>query len=261
MLALTAAQLKFKKTTHDISKEKPIWVDFGGGTGWNIEAMQTYVDVPSFFSQVYLVDLSPSLCGIAEKRFARLGWKNVTVVCQDARMFRLPYNPAQTQTSYMEEKASDLSELKRASGDHADLITLSYSLSMIPDYYSVVDSIASLLHEDGLLGVVDFYVQSIVETAGRNYIGGSLQRHVNWLGRSFWRAWFDLDRVGLEGAKRVSQGCLKLAQAKLANAFRNRTIWNIDLEHSSRLTKETIFWVWVSASPTTSTLGLQNLRL
>ena len=203
MLALAAAQLLFKKITHDISKEKPVWVDFGGGTGWNIEAMQTYLDVPSFFSHVYLVDLSPSLCGIAEKRFARLGWKNVTVVCQDARMFRLPYNNAQMQRGHASEKATRLSGIEKESGDSANLITLSYSLSMIPDYYSVVDSIASLLHEDGLLGVVDFYVQSIVETAGRNYTGGSIQRHVNWLGRSFWRAWFDLDRVGLEGAKRV----------------------------------------------------------
>ena len=250
-----------KRRRDAIPGAKPSWVDFGGGTGWNIEAMQTYLDVPSFFSQVYLVDLSPSLCGIAEKRFARLGWKNVTVVCQDARMFRLPYNHAQAQTSDIAENASFHSELEKESGDHADLITLSYSLSMIPDYYSVVDSIASLLHEDGLLGVIDFYVQSIVETAGRNYTGGSIQRHVNWLGRSFWRAWFDLDRVGLEGAKRVRQGCLELGQSKPANMFRTRIIWSTVLEHSSRWTKETISWVWVSAFRTTSTLGSRNRYL
>ena len=155
-------------------------VDFSEGTGWNIEAMQEFLDVPSFFETIYLVDLSPSLCEVARKRFTRLGWVNVTVVCQDARLFKLPENKS-------------------------DLITLSYSLSMIPDYYSVVDSMTSLLDATGIIGVVDFYVQSTVETSGRNYIGGSLQRHVNWLGRSFWRAWFDLDRVGLEGAKRVSQ--------------------------------------------------------
>jgi len=45
-------------------------------------------------------------------------------------------------------------------------------------------------------------VQSIVDVATRNYIGGAYDRHVNWFGRLFWRAWFDVDRVGLEAARR-----------------------------------------------------------
>src|SRR5947207_9335589 len=45
-------------------------------------------------------------------------------------------------------------------------------------------------------------VQSIVDVAARNYTGGLFNRHVNWLGRAFWRAWFDADRVGLEPARR-----------------------------------------------------------
>jgi len=178
MLGLVAAQLRYTAANGGGAKTKPIWVDIGGGTGWNIEAMQEFVDISTFFESIYLVDLSPSLCEVARKRFARLGWSHVQIICQDARVFRL-------------------------AGHQADLITMSYSLSMIPDYYSVVDSIASLLDPAGIIGVIDFYVQSVVETSGRNYTGGCLQRHVNWLGRSFWRAWFDLDRVGLEGAKRV----------------------------------------------------------
>ncbi|MCJ1306687.1 hypothetical protein MMC25_000330 [Agyrium rufum] len=203
MLVLVAAQFKYKASIGGLKRAKPLWVDIGGGTGWNIEAMAEYLDVPNFFSEVYLVDLSPSLCEIARKRFARLGWNNVHVVCQDARLFRLgpPKEADEKNTPYAQTSAYQL-ENQQDQDYAADLITLSYSLSMIPDYYSVVDSIASLLHPKGLLGVVDFYVQSIVETSGRNYIGGSLQRHVNWIGRSFWRAWFDLDRVGLEGAKR-----------------------------------------------------------
>ena len=178
MLALVAAQLRYKEERGAWPSKRPVWVDIGGGTGWNIEAMQAYLNVQTFFSRIYLVDLSPSLCEVARKRFVRLGWIHVEVICQDARLFSL----ARSQV---------------------DLITLSYSLSMIPDYYSVVDSVSHLLEPSGIIGVVDFYVQSVVETSGRNYTGGSLQRHVNWIGRSFWRAWFDLDRVGLEGAKRV----------------------------------------------------------
>lgn len=186
MLGLAAAQLSYARSKRTETNKKPIWVDIGGGTGYNIEAMQAYVDVPTFFSKVYLVDLSPSLLEVARKRFLRLGW-DVEIVCQDARTFRLE--------DY--EKRADSKE-----NVGADLVTLSYSLSMIPTYYSVLDALPSLLSPHGIVGVVDFYVQSIVELTGRNYTGGCFNRHVKWIGRVFWRAWFDLDRVGLEGARR-----------------------------------------------------------
>ena len=104
----------------------------GGGTGWNIEAMSEFVNVPEFFSSVYLVDFSPSLCEVARKRFARLGWSNVKVICEDARKFRLEdyengpsggrTSPTRSSPSYFEPRP-----------DHggADLVTMSYSLSMI----------------------------------------------------------------------------------------------------------------------------------
>ena len=187
MLGLAAAQLSYSRSKRADTNKKPIWVDIGGGTGYNIEAMQAYLDVPSFFSKIYLVDLSPSLLDVAKKRFDRLGW-DVKIVCQDARNFRL---------EDYEERVKDRDE-----NFGADLVTLSYSLSMIPTYYSVLDAIPSLLSPQGIIGVVDFYVQSIVELSGRNYTGGCFNRHVKWIGRVFWRAWFDLDRVGLEGARR-----------------------------------------------------------
>ncbi|KAJ5758755.1 hypothetical protein N7520_005911 [Penicillium odoratum] len=189
MLGLVAAQLKHKVESKEIKPGKAVWVDIGGGTGYNVEAMSAFVPVEKFFDQVYLVDLSPSLCDVARKRFERLGWKNVTVLCQDARSFQIP------------ERAFD-PRTKAAASDRADLITMSYSLSMIPDYYSVVDSLTSRLTPTGVLGVCDFYVQSIVDVSSRNYTGGAFNRHVNWLGRVFWRAWFDFDRVSLEAARR-----------------------------------------------------------
>ncbi|RDW90008.1 class I SAM-dependent methyltransferase [Aspergillus mulundensis] len=170
MLALVAAQLKAKP------KSERIWVDVGGGTGWCIEAMYSFVNVPEFFSTIYLVDLSPSLCEVARQRFRRLGWKNVQVVCEDARTFCPPRK--------------------------ANLITMSYSLSMLPDYYPVIDSLTSLLAADGVIGVVDFYAQSRLDFGGRNYIGSHTGRHVNWLLRSFWRAWFHLDHIWLDAGRR-----------------------------------------------------------
>lgn len=86
---------------------------------YNIEAMSAFVPVERFFDHVYLVDLSPSLCEVARQRFQRLGWKNVTVLCQDARSFRLP-------EKQIDPRSTD------ATTDRADMITMSYSLSMIP---------------------------------------------------------------------------------------------------------------------------------
>lgn len=163
MLALVAAQLRYRfelglgggggggqqdgKKAGGGTGRKPIWVDVGGGTGWNIEAMAKYVDVPQFFKTVYLVDFSPSLCEVARKRFARLGWENVRVVCMDARKFRLedyedvdvvdgdgeagsgsvPSTPS--LSSWWEEEKPRL----RHAG--AELITMSYSLSMMVSFF------------------------------------------------------------------------------------------------------------------------------
>ncbi|KAK3382965.1 hypothetical protein B0T24DRAFT_515783 [Lasiosphaeria ovina] len=202
MLALVAAELRFKAEKDDRGAEKKrIWVDVGGGTGWNIEAMSEFLDVPKFFSAIYLVDLSPSLCEIARQRFARLGWTNVKIVCVDAKKFRLQeYENLGDRTP----PRSRLSYFDQTPRGHrgADLVTMSYSLSMIPDYHSVIDSISSLLSQDGVLGVVDFYVQSVVDVAFRNYTGGLVGRHVNFFSRTFWRAWFDLDRVSLDAGRR-----------------------------------------------------------
>ncbi|KAK3694897.1 hypothetical protein B0T22DRAFT_86387 [Podospora appendiculata] len=204
MLALVAAQLQFKAEKNgQVSKTKRVWVDVGGGTGWNIEAMSEFVDVPAFFSSVYLVDFSPSLCEVARERFARLGWTNVKVVCEDARKFRLEdyeddlsgvRTPTSSKPNYFDQK--------RPEHGGADLITMSYSLSMIPDYFSVIDSLTSLLSPNGVMGVVDFYVQSSVDFSFRNYTGGLTGRHVSFLSRAFWRSWFDLDRVSLEPSRR-----------------------------------------------------------
>lgn len=88
--------------------------------------------MPHFFSAVYLVDFSPSLCEVARKRFARLGWSNVKVVCEDARKFNLEdyENDAQLAPAPIRATSSYFSQ-KRPEHGGADLVTMSYSLSMI----------------------------------------------------------------------------------------------------------------------------------
>ncbi|KAI1431835.1 hypothetical protein GGR50DRAFT_37127 [Xylaria sp. CBS 124048] len=202
MLALAAAQLALKAKTTKSPATRRVWVDIGGGTGWNIEAMSQFVRVDQFFDAVYLVDFSPSLCEVARKRFTRLGWANVKVICQDARAFRLEDHEPVSHGSRARSPDASYPSHEKARHPGANLITMSYSLSMIPDYYSVVDSLTSLLAPGGIIGVVDFYVQSRVDVSFRNYTGGLIDRHVNFLGRTFWRAWFDIDRVALEPGRR-----------------------------------------------------------
>ncbi|KAG8626659.1 hypothetical protein KVT40_005604 [Elsinoe batatas] len=203
MLGLVAAQVKHQAASGALPK-KPIWVDVGGGTGWNIEQMGAFLPVDKFFHAVYLVDLSPSLCEVAKARFERLGWKNVRVVCQDARTFRL----AEYEAGVDDDKAvfslggSGYDDAEAGKKVYADVLTMSYSLSMIPEFHPVIDSLANLVAPNGIMGVVDFYVQSQVEFQSRNYAGGIIDRHCMWISRVFWRTWFEADRVNLEAARR-----------------------------------------------------------
>ncbi|RMD40557.1 hypothetical protein DV735_g4554, partial [Chaetothyriales sp. CBS 134920] len=176
MLVLVTEQLKARMKPA-ASSQKPVWYDIGGGTGYNIEVMDKLVGIGASFHHVYLVDFSPSLCAVARERIEKYGWTNVTVLCQDARTVQCEPGTA-------------------------DLITMSYSLSMIPDFYSVVDMLTSFLAPHGVFGTVDFYVQSVVDVSSRNYIGGTFNRHVNWFGRMFWRTWFEADRVNLDAGRR-----------------------------------------------------------
>jgi betaine lipid synthase len=95
--------------------------------------MAEFVDVPEFFSRVYLVDFSPSLCAVARARFEKLGWANVKVICQDARKFRLEdyEDDLQGDRSSALSPALGYFAQKRAEHGRADLITMSYSLSMM----------------------------------------------------------------------------------------------------------------------------------
>jgi hypothetical protein len=142
---------------------------------------------------------------MARKRFARLGWTNVKVICQDARAFRLhEHEPQAYERKEMIAQGQIVRDLdENADAGGAELVTMSYALSMIPEFYPVIDSIDSLMSPNGVIGVVDFYVQNQVDFMGRNYMGGAIDRHCMWTSRVFWRTWFEIDRVNLEPARRV----------------------------------------------------------
>ncbi|MDR1959528.1 MAG: class I SAM-dependent methyltransferase [Planctomycetaceae bacterium] len=135
------------------------WIDMGGGTGSNLEYFGEDI---SRLKQIYVVDLAGSLLEMAEKRAANHGWSNVSVVEADAAKYVPPEN-------------------------QVDVITFSYSLTMIPDWFAAVEHAVTLLKPGGRIGVVDFYVS-------RKHPAENHTKH-GWLTRSFWPVWFASDNV------------------------------------------------------------------
>lgn len=115
-----------------------VWVDMGGGTGRNLEYFGPSLDR---LKKVYVVDISPSLLKVADQRIARRGWTNVETVEADAISFTPPEGMC-------------------------DVVTFSYALTMIPDWFSAIENAAAALSPSGQIGVVDFYISRKHPAAG-----------------------------------------------------------------------------------------------
>ena len=77
--------------------------------------------------------MSPSLLAIAAERIRWNGWTNARAVRADATTFR-PLD------------------------DKADVVTFSYALTMIPDWFAAIENAFAMLNPGGVVGVADFYV-------------------------------------------------------------------------------------------------------
>ena len=102
----------------------------GGGTGSNLEYLGDRIQR---LKKLYVVDLSPSLLEVARQRIDQRGWHNAQIAEADATTFC----PAE---------------------GYADVVTFSYSLTMIPDWFAAIDNALRMLRPGGQIGVVDFYV-------------------------------------------------------------------------------------------------------
>ncbi|MFV1966688.1 MAG: methyltransferase domain-containing protein [Pirellulaceae bacterium] len=136
-----------------------VWVDMGGGTGANLDY---FGDRLAALRRVYVVDLSHSLLQVTDRRIQAGGWTNVETKEADATLFQPAESPV-------------------------DVVTFSYSLTMIPDWFAAIENALAMLKPGGLIGVVDFYVS-------RKYPPDGLNRH-GWFTRSFWPVWFAGDNV------------------------------------------------------------------
>lgn len=137
------------------------WVDLGGGTGSNVDHLGGKL---TLLRSLWVVDLSPSLLEVARQRAEARGWTNVQMCQADACSFVPP-------------------------SGQVDVVTFSYSLTMMPDWIAAVDHAYELLRPGGTIGVVDFYVS-------RKFPAAGCLRH-GWWTRTFWSTWFGLDNVFL----------------------------------------------------------------
>ncbi|MEM7475806.1 MAG: class I SAM-dependent methyltransferase [Planctomycetota bacterium] len=134
------------------------WVDLGGGTGANMEFI---ADKVPQLGKGYVVDLASSLLQVASDRFKKNKWSHVEAVEADA-------------TTWQPEQK-------------VDVVTFSYSLTMIPDWFAAVENALRMLKPGGQIGVVDFYV-------ARKHAAEDLAKH-RWFTRTFWPTWFASDNV------------------------------------------------------------------
>jgi S-adenosylmethionine-diacylgycerolhomoserine-N-methlytransferase len=136
-----------------------VWIDMGGGTASNLEYLG---DAVSRLARIYVVDLCAALLQVAQQRLHTHRWTNVRLIAADATRFVPPEGAV-------------------------DVVTLAYSLTMIPNWFVAVDHSWQLLRPGGIIGVVDFYVSRKYPEAGR-------RRH-KWYRRTFWPIWFGFDNV------------------------------------------------------------------
>lgn len=138
-----------------------VWLDLGGGTGSCLDFIE---GAGRSLKALYVVDLSPSLLAVARRRAKVIGAEHVRIVEADAATF-LP-----------EEGL-------------ADVVTLSYSLTMMPDWLATLAHAERMLRPGGRIGVTDFYVSPAAPPPDR-------ARH-SWIARKIWPEWFARDGVRL----------------------------------------------------------------
>lgn len=114
-----------------------VWVDLGGGTGSNVEFFASSIES---FDKIYVVDLCKPLLEQCELRIAERHWEGrVEAVYGDA---------------------TDESMVGRSlpKAGTVDLVTFSYSLTMIPDWRKSLDIAMRLLKPGGHIAIADFTV-------------------------------------------------------------------------------------------------------
>ena len=136
-----------------------VWVDLGGGTASNVEFFSKGLD---WFDRVVVVDLTPSLVKVAKKRVEDNGWTGkVDVLLGDATDPKLAGLPA---------------------AGTVDVVSISYAVTMIPNWEDVVANAYRMLKPGGHICVCDFTVDAEKQWSAS---------------KAFWKYLFSTDHIYL----------------------------------------------------------------
>jgi betaine lipid synthase len=148
------------------------WVDVGGGTARNLEYFTPDV-IRKYFSSIYIVDISASLLEVAQERVEAMGLGDiVTIVEADIT------------------DAKCLKSLPKAGS--VDMVTMSYSFTMIPDQRAAIKNIEKILAKGGHVCIADFFQKGNHDDALPKF-----SRGIRRLEAAFHKLYFAFDNVHL----------------------------------------------------------------
>ena len=151
------------------------------------------------FKKIYVVDISPSLLDVARSRVEKVGLSDIVeCVCCD-------FTDSESVRKHLPKKGS------------VDIVTFSYSLSMIPNKKGALESAMSLLKDggDGYLGIADFF-----EKCGREHLLQYPIQLLKWLEAKAHKYYFRCDGVHLLTDEVVNEGVGSDAVKEFDERFR-----------------------------------------
>jgi len=158
-----------------------VWIDLGGGTARNLEFF-TPETIRKYFKKIVIVDISASLLEMAQKRIEKMGISDIACVVEHDVTLQSVFAVLP----------------KEAQQGKVDVITMSYSFSMIPDQRAAMANATKLLKAGGHVGIADFFLKG-------NYDDclSPLFRRLRAVESLAHKAWFAMDHVHLLADKQL----------------------------------------------------------
>lgn len=153
---------------------KMVWVDVGGGTARNLEYLAPEV-IRKYFSRIIILDVSKSLLEVAQARIKKMGLEDIATVLEHDFTAESVFAHLPTEGT-------------------VDLVTMSYSLSMIPNKKKALSHSSRLVKkgEEGCIAIADFF-----SSGNHDDCLPPIAAKMRTAEAAFHRAWFAQDHVHL----------------------------------------------------------------
>jgi ubiquinone/menaquinone biosynthesis C-methylase UbiE len=152
-----------------------VWFDVGGGTARNLEYFSPEI-IRKYFKTIIIIDISTSLLEMAQERINRLKLNDIVQI----------YEYDYTDTSILKKLSSYV--------NNVDIITMSYSFSMIPDQQSAITNSIQFLkgNNNSYLAIADFFQDGSYDDCLPHF-----SRFLRKSESKFHKWWFSNDHVHL----------------------------------------------------------------